>query len=225
MRSVIFNKDFDENCITLKCIVVGEPAVGKTTALSMLSDGIYDREHLPTIGIDLKVVYGTIYDRSDTTVPTVPTQKYRLQMWDCAGQIRYRSIVTSYYRMAQLVVIMFDVTDRDTFASVKEWYTAVSERLNPGTYLCYLIGNKSDMKRQRVVSEEEGIEAANSMGCQKYFEISAQKHLNLYSAFETIIIEAHDAIERKFLVIPKALQPTEKLTASSPPSGCGCHIM
>jgi Ras-related protein Rab-1A len=86
----------------------------------------------------------------------------KLQIWDTAGQERFRTLTASYYRGAQGIIIVYDVTDRETFDNVRTWIQEIEKYSRPGACCKMLVGNKSDMAEQRQVTTEEGQELANS---------------------------------------------------------------
>lgn len=208
-RSVEFGKplyqtDNDLAPNTLKCLIVGEPMVGKTCTLNTLDNEIFDGQTQPTIGIDVKIIYGTL---TDHTAPINQQTLYRLQVWDCAGQIRFKNIVASYFRMAQIIIFMFDITDRASFYTIKEWHEAVKEKMPNDLYVSFLIGNKIDAEKRRTVMKDEALELAQKLNMKGYFEVSARKGTNIQPTFEAIIIETHDAIKRNQIQFPS--QPTK----------------
>ena len=85
----------------------------------------------------------------------VDNKKVKLQIWDTAGQERFRTITTSYYKGAQAIVVVFDITDKDSFEHVKNWMADVDKFAKEGV-LRILVGNKCDLEHKRQVSNENG---------------------------------------------------------------------
>ena len=108
----------------------------------------------------------------------------KLQIWDTAGQERFRTITSSYYRGAHGIIVVYDVTDNESFNNVKQWLHEIDR------YACenvnkLLVGNKSDLTAKRVVSTEQGKEFAESLGIE-FLETSAKTATNVEQAFLTM---------------------------------------
>lgn len=108
----------------------------------------------------------------------------KLQIWDTAGQERFRTITSSYYRGAHGIIVVYDVTERESFKSVSNWFGEIgryaSENVNK-----LIIGNKSDLESKKVVTFEEGKSLADSYGV-KFLEASAKSSTNVEAAFTTM---------------------------------------
>jgi Ras-related protein Rab-1A len=126
--------------------------------------------------------------------PTISKQKIRtieldgktikLQIWDTAGQERFRTITSSYYRGAHGIIVVYDVTDNESFNNVKQWLHEIDR------YACenvnkLLVGNKCDLEGKRVVSTEQGKEFADGLGIE-FLETSAKTSTNVEQAFLTM---------------------------------------
>ncbi|TNN42713.1 Ras-related protein Rab-3 [Liparis tanakae] len=95
-----------------KILIIGNSSVGKTSFLFRYADDSFTPAFVSTVGIDFKVK--TIY-RND--------KRIKLQIWDTAGQERYRTITTAYYRGAMGFILMYDITNEDSFTAVQDWCT------------------------------------------------------------------------------------------------------
>jgi Ras-related protein Rab-1A len=108
----------------------------------------------------------------------------KLQIWDTAGQERFRTITSSYYRGAHGIIVVYDVTDAESFNNVKQWLHEIdryaSENVNK-----LLVGNKSDLASKRAVTYEQGKEFADSLGIE-FVETSAKNATNVEKAFMTM---------------------------------------
>ena len=111
----------------------------------------------------------------------VKGKKVKLQVWDTAGQETFRTITTSYYKGAQAIIVVFDITDRDSFEHVKNWMADVDKFAKDGV-LRILSGNKCDLEHQRKVSKDEGKELASKYGIN-YIETSAKETTNIEELF------------------------------------------
>ena len=155
-----------------KLLIVGESGVGKTCMLLRFADNSFEENFLSTIGVDFKV-----------RELDVDGKHVKLQIWDSAGQERFRNITTSYYRNCGGIIIVYDITRRDTFQKVTEWIEEVRKNTNNVPLL--LVGNKADLMDKRQVTTEEAQELAKKMGLV-LLETSAKTALNIEDAFQTI---------------------------------------
>ena len=107
-----------------------------------------------------------------------------MQIWDTAGQERFKNIISSYYRGAHGILLLYDVTDKDSFKNLSNWLIEIEKNASKNV-LKVLIGNKSDLEDKRVISYNQGKEFADTYGL-KFIETSAKKNLNVNEAFETL---------------------------------------
>ena len=114
----------------------------------------------------------------------IDNKKIKLQIWDTAGQERFRTITTSYYKGAHAIVIVFDITDKDSFEHVKIWMQDIDKFAKQGV-MRILVGNKCDLENQRAITKEEGNEMALKYGI-KYVETSAKDTINIEELFVNI---------------------------------------
>ena len=161
------DKDYDH---LFKLLIVGSSAVGKSALLLRYAEGTYDGNYISTIGIDFKVRTINIDD-----------QKVKLQIWDTAGQERFRTIGTAYYRNTHGVIVVYDVTSRESFTSVERWLREINQNCE-GTVKIVLVGNKDDNPKLKTVQTDEALEFANKMGIQ-LFETSAKENINVEEMF------------------------------------------
>ncbi|XP_016067243.1 PREDICTED: ras-related protein Rab-18 isoform X2 [Miniopterus natalensis] len=127
----------DEDVLTtLKILIIGESGVGKSSLLLRFTDDTFDPELAATIGVDFKV----------KTI-SVDGNKAKLAIWDTAGQERFRTLTPSYYRGAQGVILVYDVTRRDTFVKLDNWLNELETYCTRNDIVNMLVGNKID-KRQ-----------------------------------------------------------------------------
>ncbi|CAK4602841.1 unnamed protein product [Aphanomyces euteiches] len=165
---------------TYKILVVGDSGVGKTCLLLRFADDIYGNHNVSTIGVDFKI--GTINLDGD---------KIKLHVCDTAGQERFRGITNSYYRGAHGIMIVFDVTDMDSFTNVKQWLDEIDIHATDNV-VKLLVGNKSDLTAKREVSTDVAADFAKTRGLD-FVETSAKSASNVETAFKTIAsrIKAH----------------------------------
>eukprot|EP00826_Nyctotherus_ovalis_P054154 TRINITY_DN707_c0_g2_i3.p1 TRINITY_DN707_c0_g2~~TRINITY_DN707_c0_g2_i3.p1 ORF type:complete len:210 (-),score=53.95 TRINITY_DN707_c0_g2_i3:149-778(-) len=172
-----------------KILLIGNSAVGKSCLLLRYTDDIFNENYISTIGVDFKIK--TVTHR-DSVI--------KLQIWDTAGQERFKTITGSYYKGAHGIMVVYDVTDRESFQAVEGWLAEVEKRAAKDV-VKVLIGNKADLAGDRKVSYEEGLEMAKQWG-MKFLETSAKSGTNVQQCFQMLTEE----------VDQKVLQPGKEKT-------------
>ena len=114
-------------------------------------------------------------------------KKVKLQIWDTAGQERFKNITSSYYRGGNGVLVVYDITDRESFENLTSWLIEIEKNANKNVYKL-LIGNKCDLEDKRKISTQEGKEFAESNG-MKFIETSAKDNTKVQEAFELLTTE------------------------------------
>jgi Ras-related protein Rab-1A len=156
--------------LTPEVLLIGDSGTGKSCLLVRFADNIFSENYISTIGVDFKIK--TITSEGKTV---------KLQVWDTAGQERFRTITASYYRGSNGIIIVYDITDRDSFDHVSYWMKEIDRLATPD--VCrILVGNKSDLAEKRVVTTEEGQALASQYGVA-FLETSARENANVESAF------------------------------------------
>lgn len=172
---------------SIKTIIVGDSSVGKSNILTKFVDDKFNTNNTSTIGVDYKVV------RVDYGQKTI-----KLLIWDTAGQERFNAIVKTFYKDAQVVILVFDLTNRVSFDNIEFWLNQVKgEKIDDPIYI--LVGNKVDIESKRVISKEEVIKKTTDLKLHGYFESSAKNNIcieeiflgatKLYSDMKNIIDE------------------------------------
>ena len=156
-----------------KVLLLGNSNVGKSSLFLRFVDDIWNDTFVPTIGVDFKIKTFNIDEK-----------KIKMQIWDTAGQERFKNIIASYYRGAHGILLIYDVTDKDSFKNLSNWIIEIEKNANKNV-LKLLIGNKTDLEDKRVITYNQGKEFADGYGL-KYIETSAKKNLNVNEAFETL---------------------------------------
>jgi len=159
-----------------KLLLIGDSGVGKSCLLLRFADDTYTESYISTIGVDFKI---RTIDLDGKTI--------KLQIWDTAGQERFRTITSSYYRGAHGIIVVYDITDAQTFASVKQWLSEI-DRFACENVNRLLVGNKSDLKEKRKVETAQAKEFADSLGIP-FIETSAKCASNVEDAFITMASE------------------------------------
>ena len=161
-----------------KILTIGESGVGKTCILRRFVENKFLKNHLATIGIDFK-----------TKTLNINDQEIKLKIWDTAGQERFRNITNQYYKGADGIVLVFDVTDEASFEKIKDWMDQILSNTNKDEICLVLLGNKCDAEATaRSIKPEQGKELANELNIN-YFETSALSGYNIKEAFETLTID------------------------------------
>ena len=130
----------------------------------------------------------------------------KAQIWDTAGQERYRAITSAYYRGAVGALLVYDITKRQTFDNVQRWLRELRDHADSNIVIM-MVGNKSDLKHLRAVSEEDGHALAEREGLS-FLETSALEATNIEKAFQTILNEIYHIISKKALAAQEAAAST-----------------
>ncbi len=147
--------------------------MGKSCLLLRFADDTYTESYISTIGVDFKI--RTIELEGKTV---------KLQIWDTAGQERFRTITSSYYRGAHGIIVVYDVTDPESFNNVKQWLQEIDRYATEGVNKL-LVGNKSDMSDKKAVEYTVAKEFADGLGIP-FLETSAKSATNVEQAFLTM---------------------------------------
>jgi len=166
-----------------KYIIVGDTAVGKSCMLLQFTDKRFQPIHDLTIGVEF----------GSRTV-TIENNPVKLQIWDTAGQEKFRSITRSYYRGTTGALLVYDITRRDTFEHLAEWLEDCRKYSNSNITIM-LVGNKADLEEKRVVSKEEGENFAKLHNLL-FLEVSAKSNLNVDDAFIKTAENIHKKAEQ-----------------------------
>jgi len=161
----------------VKAIVVGDGCVGKSCLQLGFTQASFRHTHEVTIGVE--------FGARSVVIDGRPVKIY---IWDTAGQENFRAITRSYYRGAAACLLVFDLTNSATFASIRGWHRDVVANAPPQVVLA-LVGNKSDLASSRRVSREQAEALASEIGAS-YFETSARTGENVAAPFEASAKEA-----------------------------------
>lgn len=204
--------DFGNPLRKFKLVFLGEQSVGKTSLITRFMYDSFDNTYQATIGIDF--LSKTMY-LEDRTV--------RLQLWDTAGQERFRSLIPSYIRDSTVAVVVYDITNANSFHQTSKWIDDV--RTERGSdVIIMLVGNKTDLSDKRQVSMEEGERKAKELNVM-FIETSAKAGYNVKQLFRRVAaaLPGMDSTENK---PPEDMQevvlkdsPNE---TKDPEGGCAC---
>ncbi|KAJ2851003.1 GTP-binding protein of the rab/ypt [Coemansia brasiliensis] len=160
--------------VQYKFVLLGESAVGKSSIVTRLTRNEFNQYNESTIGAAF-VTKDVALDDSSTAV---------LRIWDTAGQERYKSLAPMYYRNAEGAVVVYDITQEESFNKAKAWIGEL-QRQNETRTMIALVGNKTDLADKRTVSYEEGARYAGEVNAL-FFETSAQSGQNVSELFEQL---------------------------------------
>ncbi|CAH1406747.1 unnamed protein product [Nezara viridula] len=193
---MITGDDYD---YLIKFLFLGDSGVGKTSVLYQYTDGLFSSKFISTVGIDFRVkkVAYKIHGK---------TKRICLQLWDTAGQERFRSLTTSFYRESMGFLLLFDLTNEQSFLDVRGWLEQLKVHAYcemPDIVLC---GNKADLEEKRVISPGRAREAAKQLGIP-YVETSAMTGQNVSTSIELLL---DLVMARMETIVDRALQPTKE---------------
>lgn len=165
-----------------KLLLIGDSGVGKSCLLLRFADDTYTESYISTIGVDFKI----------RTID-LDTKTIKLQIWDTAGQERFRTITSNYYRGANGIVVVYDVTDPESFNSVTRWLQEIERNVGTGVHKM-LVGNKCDLTMKRKVDKAEAQAFADKFGIP-YVETSAKNGTNV----ENVFMELSNRIKKEVM--------------------------
>ncbi|GAA5809984.1 ras family-domain-containing protein [Thamnidium elegans] len=192
-----------------KLVFLGEQSVGKTSLITRFMYDTFDNTYQATIGIDF--LSKTMY-LEDKTV--------RLQLWDTAGQERFRSLIPSYIRDSSVAVIVYDISNRQSFMNTSKWIDDVRAERGDDVIIV-LVGNKSDLSDKREVTVEDAEKRSKELNVM-FIETSAKAGHNVKSLFRKIAqslpgIDGNGQNEQR-----DQMQKINLNTSETEASGCAC---
>jgi len=171
--------DVQEDYI-LKVVVIGESGVGKTNLIGRYTKNVFVNDTKSTIGFEIR----------NKVINTPDGDVIKVQFWDTAGQERFRALTRGYYRGADGAVIVFSLTDHNSFEKIDSWIEELESRAEKDIFIM-LLGNKSDLVNERTVGEQEVLDYATKRGLL-YMETSALSNTNVSEAFEKAVLEIYN---------------------------------
>ena len=164
-----------KNDLFAKVEVVGDLKVGKTSIINRLTKNSFSEEYRPTKGYD----FSTYLVKIDKTI-------IKFQIWDMCGEANYRSALMNLYRNAQVGILVYSVTDFETFKNLDEWISQLKQNAPDSKII--LVGNKIEDEENREISYEEGKELCEKHHLELFFEISAKNEMESPNFMEKIAI-------------------------------------
>ena len=166
------NSDFE---FQIKIVIIGDSGVGKTNFIFQFTEGKFSPLHVATVGFDFK-----------TKIVKLPKSKknVKLQIYDTAGQERYMALNKSLFQKVQGIILMYDLTNRDSYENITKWLNLVNQTVINKTVI--LVGNKLDLSEEkRIVSETEAEQLAKDNHIS-FFEGSGASGENVDKIFKSI---------------------------------------
>ena len=161
--------------LTFKILILGDSNVGKTSLLLKFTDNIFKETHITTIGVEYK-----------EKEITLDNKNYKLNIWDTAGQERFKSITKSFFKSADGIIFVYDITKKSTFDNLKNWLIEAENKTN--NYKSIIVGNKIDLEKIREVTYDLGYNLANKKNCL-FLETSAKINIKVEDVFIDLLKE------------------------------------
>ena len=157
--------DYDKS---IKVILLGDSSVGKSSLIERLKSNSFNSNQTATIALE-----------HHNIIIKVNSSIVRMQIWDTAGQEKFDSIASTYYKSADVVIFVYSINIRNSFERVSQWAKQVEEYSSiDEQQIRILIGNKVDLNSERVVSTDEGKDLAKKIGCVHFVEVSCKDKTN-----------------------------------------------
>ncbi|CAK86696.1 unnamed protein product (macronuclear) [Paramecium tetraurelia] len=169
-----------------KFIIVGDTSVGKSCLLLKYTEGKFKEEHDATIGVEF-----------GSQAFKYKNKQFKIQIWDTAGQESFRSITRSYYKGSIGVLLVFDITNRQSFHNIVRWYNEILDCAHEYVDIV-IVGNKIDLENERQVSADEGRLFAEQHRIH-YIETSAKTGQYVDSVFQQMAMRIYEKIENKLV--------------------------
>ncbi|KAK8890211.1 hypothetical protein M9Y10_034982 [Tritrichomonas musculus] len=157
------------NQIELKCVLIGNTNVGKTCIVHMATTGVFE-ETSTTLGASYSAKTEMFNEHL-----------FRLQIWDTAGQEKYRGMTPMYYHNAHIAIIVYSIANSESFEAVDSWFKSLRNNAD-SDIIIFLVGNKVDLESERTVSTEEGEKKAKQFGAE-FCEVSAKTGFGIADLF------------------------------------------
>ena len=171
--------EIEEYEMMVKVILIGDSGVGKTNIMSKFLKDQFMEESKATIGVE----FGSKLFNHEG-------HKIKAQIWDTAGQEKYKAITGAYYKGSKGALVVYDITQKKTFENIEKWINDLKAAGDPKITII-LIGNKNDLDDKRQVSKDQGEEKARSFGCA-FLETSAYSGDNIDKAFNLMVKEIYE---------------------------------
>ena len=176
-------EDFAQYDISFKIIVIGDSGVGKSCLTTQAVRNNFEEFYTATVGFE----FLTFNMRINNNV-------LKLQIWDTCGQEVYKSLISNFYRNSSLALILYAINNKDSFQHAETWLNDLKNQANPNVRV-FLVGNKSDLENERVISKEEGERFKEEKKLDKFIETSAKTGENA----RCVLLEAAKLLYKDYL--------------------------
>ena len=169
----------------MKILTLGDTAVGKTSIINRYMKSPMPKKGLSTIWVDFK-----------SKNVTIDNNTIKIVLWDTVGQERFRNIATNYYNWTDFALLVFDLTNEDSFKVLDYWVEGIKERKRMDDVCLILVGNKSDLEEERAVTQQMIDKYTQVLGI-RYFEVSAEKNKGITELFDYAVKETMEVIKKR----------------------------
>ena len=187
-------EDFAQYDISFKIIVIGDSGVGKSCLTTQAVWNNFEEFYTATVGFE----FLTFNMRINNNV-------LKLQIWDTCGQEVYKSLISNFYRNSSLALILYAINNKESFQHAETWLNDLKNQANPNVKV-FLVGNKSDLENERVISKEEGERFKEEKKLDRFFETSAKTGENARSS----LLEAAKLLYKEYLKAKQNLENGEE---------------
>ena len=181
----VLSPDYSFSDLNFKIIVIGDSGVGKSCLTIQAIQDKFEELYRATVGFE----FLSFNVRINKVV-------IKLQIWDTCGQEVYKSLITGIYRNSSLAIILYSVTNRNTFQHIDTWIKELSQNSTKNIKII-LVGNKSDLEKERKISYEEGEKLKNKYKLDYFIETSAKTGNNA----KNVLIEAAKILYKEYILI------------------------
>ncbi len=193
-----------------KILLLGDCSVGKTCFLVRYVDDTFKDNHITTIGVDFKTKI--LEDEKNSEL-------IKLQIWDTAGQDKFRCITKNYFRGSNGILLIYDITSPSSFKNIRNWISQIRDSLKDEACIV-LVGNKVDLENDRKIDTDKGIQLAKEFNINHFFETSAKNNYNINIVFEKLVKQMQDnsknKIEEDIKYLNKDTTPKNNNNQNSP---------
>jgi small GTP-binding protein len=168
----------------IKILTLGDTGVGKTSIIQKFVNDKFSQNMLSTIGVDFQ-----------SKIIMIDNTKVKLKIWDTTGQERFKTLTSQYYNGADGALLIFDVTNKESFERINFWMNELNEKKKLNELGLLLIGNKIDLVNKRIIDKEEAENFAKNNNLS-YYETSALKNININNIIIDIAKQCLNNIKR-----------------------------
>ena len=188
--STTLNEDIEniqnDNVMEFKIVLIGSTSVGKTSIFNRFINEDFSQNYKSTINVEFKIKYMKLDNNLFA----------KLTLWDTCGAEMFRAVTRQYYKNAHAIILVFDLTDQNSFNDLKDIWLNDVENYGEKNTLILIVGNKLDLIEERKVTESQAINFCRENG-YKYTEASAKEGTNILKTFEELSFELATKYERQ----------------------------